>query len=172
MGETTDETTVPARRAGNGVARRLTATARNAAQVVRFGGLDTGESSSPFTIEAEQRNFRLRHYYADAAPAGGRPILLIPPLMLTTEVWDVSPRASAVTALHDGGLDTWVVDFGHPDRDPGGLERDLADHVLAVSDAVDRVHEHGIDTWRGGVHLHGRGPVWRWSSSERRLIEK
>lgn len=42
----------------------------------------------------------------------------------------------------------------------------------ALAGAIDRVHECGIDTWRGGVHLHGRGPVWRWNSSERRLIEK
>lgn len=42
----------------------------------------------------------------------------------------------------------------------------------ALAGAIDRVHERGIDTWRGGVHLEGRGPVWRWSSSERRLIEK
>jgi hypothetical protein len=42
----------------------------------------------------------------------------------------------------------------------------------ALAGAIDRVHERGIDTWRGGVHLEGRGPVWRWHSSERRLIEK
>jgi hypothetical protein len=42
----------------------------------------------------------------------------------------------------------------------------------ALAGAIDRVHERGIDTWRGGVHLEGRGPVWRWHSSERRLLEK
>jgi hypothetical protein len=42
----------------------------------------------------------------------------------------------------------------------------------ALAGAIDRVHEAGIDTWRGGVHLQGRGPVWRWHGSERRLIEK
>lgn len=42
----------------------------------------------------------------------------------------------------------------------------------ALAGAIDRVHDCGIDTWRGGVHLQGRGPVWRWHSSERRLVEK
>ena len=42
----------------------------------------------------------------------------------------------------------------------------------ALAGAIDRIHEHGIDEWRGGVHLAGKGPVWRWSGSERRLIEK
>ncbi len=120
-------------------ARRAAATARNAAEVVRFGGLDTGESGSPFTVQAEASNYRLRHYFADDVPEQASPILLVPPLMLTTEVWDVSPGSSGVASLHAEGVDTWVVDFGHPDHEPGGLERTLTDHVLAVSDAVDRV---------------------------------
>jgi hypothetical protein len=42
----------------------------------------------------------------------------------------------------------------------------------ALAGAIDRVHESGIDDWRGGVRLSGRGPVWRWHGSERRLIER
>lgn len=42
----------------------------------------------------------------------------------------------------------------------------------ALAGAVDRVHEVGIDTWRGGVHLTGKGSVWRWDSRERKLVEK
>ncbi len=42
----------------------------------------------------------------------------------------------------------------------------------ALAGAIDRVHEAGIDDWRGGVHLAGRGPVWRWEGRERRLVER
>jgi hypothetical protein len=42
----------------------------------------------------------------------------------------------------------------------------------ALAGAIDRVHEVGIDDWRGGVRLLGRGPVWRWDSRERRLVER
>jgi hypothetical protein len=42
----------------------------------------------------------------------------------------------------------------------------------ALAGAIDRVHEVGIDDWRGGVRLSGRGPVWRWESRERKLIER
>ncbi|MBA3542337.1 MAG: DUF1835 domain-containing protein [Deltaproteobacteria bacterium] len=42
----------------------------------------------------------------------------------------------------------------------------------ALAGAIDRVHEVGIDEWRGGVHLAGRGPVWRWDSRERKVIER
>lgn len=34
----------------------------------------------------------------------------------------------------------------------------------------DRVTELGIDTWQGGVHLSGHGPVWRWDGGPRRPI--
>lgn len=42
----------------------------------------------------------------------------------------------------------------------------------ALAGAIDRVTEVGIDQWRGGVHLAGKGPVWRWDSRERKLIER
>jgi hypothetical protein len=42
----------------------------------------------------------------------------------------------------------------------------------ALAGAIDRVHECGIDEWHGGVHLQGKGPVWRWTSSDRKLVER
>ncbi len=73
--------------------------------------------------------------------AGLRPaILLIPPLMITAEVYDIAPGGSAVETLMEHGIDAWVVDFGAPERQEGALARTLTDHVLAVSEAVDHVH--------------------------------
>ena len=105
------------------LARRVSHTARNVAEVVRFGGLETDEQESPYAVAAEHANYRLRHYFDGDIAEGAIPVLLVPPLMMTTEVWDVSPSTSAVAALHEAGVDPWVVDFGHPDREPGGLER-------------------------------------------------
>src|SRR5437763_5721698 len=131
-------------------AARLGAAAQNALEVARFGGLATDEEPSPFEIVAEQRVYRLRRYYPDRG-GGGPPVLLVPPMMLAAEVYDVSPATSAVTILRDHGVDPWVIDFGAPEREEGGLERTLTDHVLAVSDAVDRVRRaSGRD-----VHLAG-----------------
>jgi hypothetical protein len=42
----------------------------------------------------------------------------------------------------------------------------------ALAGAIDRVHECGIDDWRGGVRLTGKGPVWRWDGAQRKLIER
>ena len=129
---------------------QLVAAAQNAVEVARFGGLDTGEERTPYEVVAEATVYRLRHYFPEAADE--RPaVVLVPPLMLAADVYDVSPAASAVRLLHEHGADPWVVDFGAPEREEGGLERTLADHVLAVSDAVDRV---GKATGRP-VHLAG-----------------
>ena len=42
----------------------------------------------------------------------------------------------------------------------------------ALAGAIDRIHECGIDDWRGGVRLTGKGPVWRWDGAQRKLLEK
>ncbi len=127
----------------------LGAAAQNALEVARFGGLETGEESSPYEVVAERPVYRLRRYFPEVAT--GPPIVLVPPLMLSSEVYDVSPAASAVTILSEHGTDPWVVDFGSPEHEEGGLERSLTDHVLAVSDAVERVGKAaGRD-----VHLAG-----------------
>ena len=76
--------------------------------------------------------------------------------MLSAEVWDVSPSASAVRDLHSLGVDPWVIDFGAPEREEGGLERTLADHVLAVCDAVDHLRAAtGQDVHLGGYSQGG-----------------
>ena len=120
---------------------RLGAAAQNALEVARFGGLTTEEEPSPYDVLSEQRVYRLRRYYPDSSGGPAPPVLLVPPMMLAAEIYDVSASTSAVTILSEHGVDPWVVDFGSPEREEGGLERTLTDHVLAVSDAIDRVRD-------------------------------
>lgn len=134
---------------------RIGAAAQNALEVARFGGLATDEEPSPYVVESEHRVYRLRHYHPGSEPAGP-PVLLVPPMMLAAEVYDVSPSTSAVTILRQHGVDPWVVDFGAPEKEEGGHERTLTDHVLAVSDAVDRVRDAaGRDVHLGGYSQGG-----------------
>lgn len=35
---------------------------------------------------------------------------------------------------------------------------------------ADWVRSNGINQWRGGVHLTGKGPVWRWSGDDGRPV--
>ncbi len=135
---------------------RIGAAAQNALEVARFGGLETHQEPSPYEVAHEHRVYKLRRYYADDGEGRGAPILLVPPMMLAAEVYDVSPNTSAVTILHENGVDPWVVDFGSPEHEVGGLERTLADHVLAVSDAVDQVRaQTGRDVHLGGYSQGG-----------------
>ena len=121
---------------------RLSSAAENALEVLRFGGLETGEESSPYEVVAEEVTYRLRRYFpGDLDPESAQHVLLVPPLMLAADVYDVAPSTSAVAILRDNGVQPWVVDFGSPEHEEGGLERTLADHVVAVSDAVERVRE-------------------------------
>jgi putative long chain acyl-CoA synthase len=144
----TDRLTAPLNRVG--------AAAQNALEVARFGGLETGEEDSPYAVVAERPIYRLRRYFPDETADDRSALILVPPMMLAAEVWDVSPGSTAVGSLHAQGVDPWVVDFGAPEREEGGLERTLTDHVLAVSDAVDRVREAtGRDVHLGGYSQGG-----------------
>ncbi|WP_170313005.1 acyl-CoA synthetase [Prescottella subtropica] len=135
-----------------GSLRRAVATAQNGLEVVRLGGLETGATPSPFQIVERAPMYRLRRYFPDTDPAAaGAPILLIPPMMMSADVYDVTRDQGAVGILHGQGLDPWVVDFGSPDSEEGGWNRTLTDHILAIDEIVHLVHEHtGRD-----VHLSG-----------------
>ncbi|MBW2395748.1 MAG: AMP-binding protein [Deltaproteobacteria bacterium] len=144
--------TKPAERnaATGGLLGGLIAAVQNGLEIARFGGLEEREPS-PHEIVAEGRNHRLRHYFPNQRADAGPAALLVPPLMLSAEIWDVAPNSSAVAALFEGGADPWVVDFGSPETEEGGLDRTLEDHVVAVSEAADSVR---AATGRD-VHLMG-----------------
>jgi putative long chain acyl-CoA synthase len=140
---------------------RLIATAQNGIEVLRFGGLETGDVPSPFQIVESVPMYRLRRYFppdtrteqtnGEAYHAGGPPVLMVHPMMMSADMWDVTRENGAVGILHRAGIDPWVIDFGSPDRVEGGMERTLADHIVAVSQAVDTVKKvTGQD-----VHLAG-----------------
>ena len=134
-------------------ARRLGLAWDNALEIARAGRL-TAAYSAPFEVMHEERVYRLRRYARELAPgtrAPAAPLLLIPPLMVASEVYDISPDVSAVAYLARAGVDVWLCDFGAPEREEGGMNRTLDDHVRAVSDAVDRVR---AATGRD-VHLAG-----------------
>jgi len=134
--------------------RRLGLAWQNALEIARAGRL-AAPYGAPFEVVHGERVYRLRRYARgapdDAAPAPAAPLLLVPPLMVTAEVYDISPDVSAVAFLQRAGVDVWVADFGVPEREEGGMDRTLDDYVRAVSDAVDRMRAAtGHD-----VHLAG-----------------
>jgi putative long chain acyl-CoA synthase len=77
---------------------RVVAATQNALEIARLGGLDTGEGTAPHTIVDVHAGFRLRHYFP--ANGEGSAVLLVPPLMLDAEVYDVT-RTCGVSAVRD-----------------------------------------------------------------------
>ncbi|WP_433193140.1 acyl-CoA synthetase [Nocardia sp. CA-107356] len=150
-----------------GSVQRLMATAQNGLEVIRFGGLTTDVEASPFEIVERRRMYRLRHYFPDDTTPGRPVAVLVPPLMVNADIWDVNAEDGAVGILHRGGIDCWVVDFGSPASEEGGWERDLADHVLAVNSAIDTV----CDATGSSVHLMGysQGGMFAYQSTAYRF---
>jgi putative long chain acyl-CoA synthase len=123
----------------------------NALELARLGHF-TEPEHAPYKVAHQMRIARLRRYGGDDhRPTVGAPLLLIPPLMVTAEIYDVAPDISGVTALTQLGLDVWVIDFGSPEQEEGGMKRTLDDHIKAVSDSIDWIRgETGHD-----VHVVG-----------------
>ncbi len=139
-----------------GPLRRAVATAQNGLEVIRLGGLETEVDPSPFKIVDREPMYRLRRYFPDDADDSKPPVVLIPPMMVSADVYDVTTDNGAAGILHGMGLDPWVVDFGSPDTEEGGWSRTLADHVVAISEVVDKVHEYtGRDVHLGGYSQGG-----------------
>lgn len=148
----------PTRVSWRGRVARLLDGARNAATLVRDGRLGQ-PYRAPFEVAWSDPRVALRHYPRadsepprDDGPAPRRPLLLVPPLMVTSEIYDIAPDLSAVGFLTGRGADVWVADFGPPESTPGGLERTLDDHVLAVSRCIDEVL---AQTGADALHLVG-----------------
>ncbi|MGV0474766.1 acyl-CoA synthetase [Mycobacterium kansasii] len=141
---------------------RLVATAQNGLEVLRLGGLETGSAPSPSQIVESVPMYKLRRYFPPDTRPGhapvGPPVLMVHPMMMSADMWDVTREDGAVGILHARGLDPWVIDFGSPDKVEGGMRRNLADHIVALSQAIDTVK----DTTGQDVHLVGysQGGMW------------
>nr|WP_264065381.1 acyl-CoA synthetase [Mycolicibacterium komossense] len=134
---------------------RLLATAQNGLEVLRLGGLETGTVPSPFQIVESVPMYKLRRYFPPDVRPGkrppGAPVLMVHPMMMSANMFDVTRDDGAVGILHASGLDPWVIDFGEPDKVEGGMQRTLADHVVALSQAIDTIKA----TTGSDVHLAG-----------------
>ena len=99
--------------------------------------------------------YRLRRYFPDAARPG--------PPVAAGAADDARGRGlRRLAGVERGrgpaehGVDPWVVDFGAPEHEEGGLERTLADHVVAVSEpSTGCASATGADVHLGGYSQGG-----------------
>ena len=134
--------------------KHLRASTRNALELARLGRLGEAQAA-PYEVIARGPHHRVRKYATTLAP-NAPPLVLVPPLMLTAEVYDVAPEISAVTTLGQLGIAPYVVDFGAPEREKDGMRRTLDDHVRAVVQAIETVRAHtGRDVYLAGYSQGG-----------------
>ena len=134
--------------------QRYTRGATNALEMLTEGRLGA-PYRAPYEVVLDDPRFTLRRYSGDSdhAPASGAPrsVLLVPPLMVTSEIYDISPELSAVGWLSAQGVDVWLIDFGTPETHEGGMKRTLDDHIQGVDHAISEVVRRTGDA----VHLVG-----------------
>lgn len=148
------------------LARRAVHSTRNALEIVRLGRLGP-EYAAPYDVVDEGPHHKLRRYSTNVAeegletqtstgegsnvPSRGPVVLLVPPLMVASEIYDIEADLSAVASLGRAKITPYLVDFGAPERSEHGLRRNLADHVKAVARSIERARElEGRD-----IHLVG-----------------
>lgn len=69
------------------------------------------------------------------------PLVLVPPLGVTTETFDLMPQRSLVRYMAARGFKTYLVDWGRPRREHARLGlQDYAQHMLGL--ALQRIREH------------------------------
>lgn len=133
--------------------RRTAHGAKNAVKLIR-GSRFTPPYEAPYQVVMRDKFLRLRRYTeieSGAAIHLNVPILLVPPLMVTSQVYDIAPALSAINVLRGAGFDVWLTDFGVPENELGGMDRTLDDHLSLIDAAIDFVREQtGSD-----VHLAG-----------------
>jgi len=139
-------------------ARRAQTSLRNIARLVS-GNRFTAPYQTAFRVVKQTAHYTLRHYGHElserpqhaAGAIRGAMFLLVPPLMVTAEIYDMAPDLSLVLWLREHGHEVFVIDFGVPgtkdparksdgsDEQAAALQKDLADHILSVSRAVDDI---------------------------------
>ncbi|MGB8331177.1 MAG: alpha/beta fold hydrolase, partial [Polyangiales bacterium] len=149
--------------------RRIAMATENALELARLGHF-TDPVHAPYKVVHQMPIARIRRYGGDDhRPTVDAPLLLIPPLMVTAEIYDVAPDISGVSALTRMGLDVYVIDFGSPEQEEGGMKRTLDDHIKAVSGSIDWLRNAtGRD-----VHLIGysQGGMFAYQTAAYRAAE-
>lgn len=69
----------------------------------------------------------------------GPPVVVVPSLVSTSDVFDLQSRTSIVAALLRAGLDIHLLDWGTPGPEDAGC--DLAAHVDLATEAIDAVRQ-------------------------------
>lgn len=114
-------------------------------------GRFVSEEKAPYELVHREPDFTLVRFHPTQSSRYQVPILLIPPLGVLPEIYDLRPEHSFVRHLVDAGFDLYMVDFGVPtlaDRDK--LLTDFALRFLPRA-----IEEVAADSQEDGISLVG-----------------
>jgi polyhydroxyalkanoate synthase len=121
-------------------------TATNAADWVFRKEILIQSGKTEYEVIAEHLPMRVRYYAPtasnpSAAAQHALPLVLVPPLGVTTETFDLMPDRSLVKAMVEAGFRVYLVDWGKPERKDGHLG--LFDYSnIMMGQALQTVREH------------------------------
>lgn len=96
----------------------------------------------PSDVVIDERHTLLRRYrpHLEGGPRHKVPVLIIPPLMVKPDIYDLRPGHSFVEFMLDEGYDVWLVDFGRPTADDRDFR--LEDYLMEpINSSVEKMRE-------------------------------
>ena len=131
----------------------LSTVARNAWAISPFGdGLESYDGL-PAEVLYDHPHRQLRRYRRESPATAPRPVLLVPPLAVSTACFDLRPGQSLAGHLLEQGHETYVIDYG---------EITFADRAMGFEDWVDDILPTAI-THVSAAHGGARVDVVAWS---------
>ena len=111
----------------------------NAVRLLASRGYLTKFERAPAEVLTAERHFTLKRYWQDFNASPYSPVLLIPPLMVNPQIYDLRPRHSFVRHLLNFDFDVFLIDFGAPTSRDSHLKLD--DYVTNIGRAVEKIRE-------------------------------
>jgi len=131
----------------------LSNVARNAWAISPFGdGLESYDGI-PAEVLYDHPHRQLRRYRRSSPATAPRPVLLVPPLAVSTSCYDLRPGQSLAGHLLDRGHETYVIDYG---------EITFADRNMGFEDWIDDILPTAV-THVSAAHGGARVDVVAWS---------
>lgn len=111
----------------------------NAIKILVGGKYLTKFEKTPSETVMSEKQFNLKRFWQDYYQSPYLPVLFIPPLMVTPQIYDLRPRHSFVRHLLNYDFDIFMLDFGSPTRHDKNICLD--DYVNNIGQAVDRIRD-------------------------------
>jgi polyhydroxyalkanoate synthase subunit PhaC len=111
------------------------------AKMLVSGGIHEFEPT-PSDVLIDERHTLLRRFRTPDGVERNHevPVLIVPPLMVKPDIYDLRPGHSFIAYLLDQGFDVFLVDFGRPQRED--REFRLEDYLLhPINSSVEKIRE-------------------------------